>query len=754
MAEFKQRITLEGADEVLRQLLQIGTTGARSFEQLQTAVQGNNAALAAISRTVNGTQQAVQNFGRSLVSLQAAVAPLSGSLGALLGVFGSFAGPAGLLAAAGGLTLFIRNLAETTDATRRQASALGLLPDQLIAIAKAVKPAGIGVEELATALTRFSQRAATEARGQFSALAQLATLLGQRLQAPGFQGGIVIQTVEDLQKLREAVGPAAQRLQALLQEIAKPGQRVPTVAELRTQLELAARGTDETAQKYRDLIRELGIPIPAQTAPEALSNLVKDLEPTLTGLGIQLRDDRNQAIDTFEAFLRLADKLKSMPDGFQKTAIAASLLSRGFGPELVEALKGGRENIEAIRAALTGVEERMETARQLRLRFQEIDDASKRAGNSILTAFGPALTRILDSVATDVDNLRKVFAGEFRLNIQAPTGFLQSVDSFVNPLKILLRGINAAQFLFDASGLQAAAQPFLAAARAAFESIRNGLAGVGTAIADIFTTLGSDASEAWQTISNAAQAAFNFIRGLFTGESWGVIWEGLKSAAQAAFDFVVNLFAGLPGAIAGALGSLTNVLTAPFQSALSIIQGIFNRIMEFVRSIGSGLSDAVSGGGGGGGGGEGFASGGFVRGPGTGTSDSILAQFGRGLIRVSNGEFIVRADAVRELMRQYGAGIMWAINRGELPLPKLSMGGFVERVNASLNALALPRFASGGGLLDDMALASGGSQVFLSFNGGQSVGPFTGSEDAIRALTKAAVSSNMFSAQRRQSSVR
>ena len=48
---------------------------------------------------------------------------------------------------------------------------------------------------------------------------------------------------------------------------------------------------------------------------------------------------------------------------------------------------------------------------------------------------------------------------------------------------------------------------------------------------------------------------------------------------------------------------------------------------------------------------EGHASGGHITGPGTGTSDSILA-------RVSNGEYVVRADAVRRV----GVGFLDAIN--------------------------------------------------------------------------------------------
>lgn len=52
----------------------------------------------------------------------------------------------------------------------------------------------------------------------------------------------------------------------------------------------------------------------------------------------------------------------------------------------------------------------------------------------------------------------------------------------------------------------------------------------------------------------------------------------------------------------------------------------------------------------------GYASGGLLSGPGTGTSDSMLA-------RVSNGEYIVKASAVSK----YGSGMLHALNEGKLP---------------------------------------------------------------------------------------
>lgn len=65
------------------------------------------------------------------------------------------------------------------------------------------------------------------------------------------------------------------------------------------------------------------------------------------------------------------------------------------------------------------------------------------------------------------------------------------------------------------------------------------------------------------------------------------------------------------------------------------------------------------------------ASGGLLRGPGTGTSDSMLA-------RVSNGEYVVRAAAVRRL----GVARLNAINRGSLP--QFADGGLIASAVGSL----------------------------------------------------------------------
>lgn len=77
-------------------------------------------------------------------------------------------------------------------------------------------------------------------------------------------------------------------------------------------------------------------------------------------------------------------------------------------------------------------------------------------------------------------------------------------------------------------------------------------------------------------------------------------------------------------------------------------------------------------------GGPAFADGGMVRGPGTGTSDSIAA-------RLSNGEFVIKAASVNK----FGKGFFDMLNSGNLPA--FAAGGLVTR-----KPKMAPGFATGG----------------------------------------------------------
>lgn len=99
----------------------------------------------------------------------------------------------------------------------------------------------------------------------------------------------------------------------------------------------------------------------------------------------------------------------------------------------------------------------------------------------------------------------------------------------------------------------------------------------------------------------------------------------------------------------------------------------------------------------------GFAEGGHIRGPGTGTSDSIPALVdGVRPIAVSNNEFIQPERAVQH----YGLGFMESVRTLRLPKPAFAFGGLVSASNRA-------RFATGGQVTGGAGAAATVPQVHL-----------------------------------------
>ena len=123
-----------------------------------------------------------------------------------------------------------------------------------------------------------------------------------------------------------------------------------------------------------------------------------------------------------------------------------------------------------------------------------------------------------------------------------------------------------------------------------------------------------------------------------------------------------------------AFAGLASVIKAPLRALGAFLAGIPTSVMgieipgaDTLRSWGEQLRGLR-------GGGAIRTRHGLLRGPGTGTSDSILGVNGRGVpvVRVSDGEGVVRAD----VMARGGAAIVAALNSGHFP--GLATGGVIE----------------------------------------------------------------------------
>jgi hypothetical protein len=289
---------------------------------------------------------------------------------------------------------------------------------------------------------------------------------------------------------------------------------------------------------------------------------------------------------------------------------------------------------------------------------------------SALGVLGQIFSILFQSAVAAVQAGWGLIRAAFRVAID---GLVSAVTGFVGLIGAAFGALPAV-----VSGIWAAIQ---AAGRAAFD----GLSSAASAFAGIFTAgldlIRTAASAAFAFLVSVASGAWDAVRGLFAA---GGIFEPLRRAAADLWAF----FRELGRAAIDFVSRQIDRLAAAFR-----------RIRTAISSALQSDPDAATRRG------EAFARGGRVFGPGTGTSDSIPAW-------LSNGEFVIRAAAVRK----YGASFFAALN--QMRMPKFAAGGAVADLFDGMGRAMrfdAPRFADGG----LVAVPAAGRPVSLTIGGEQ-----------------------------------
>ncbi|ESZ46251.1 hypothetical protein X731_16330 [Mesorhizobium sp. L2C054A000] len=264
----------------------------------------------------------------------------------------------------------------------------------------------------------------------------------------------------------------------------------------------------------------------------------------------------------------------------------------------------------------------------------------------------------------------------------------------------------------------------------------DGLKGSVDATSGAVDGVSNEITNSISTIAPAAQEAASGFN-----SSLGNLDSG---AAQAAAEAIVAPFETLPGKLSAILSGMRALLQGGFSGLAGIVNSLaaqveaaIARILASLRAAAAaaqslraaaGSSSSSDGGGSHGG----FARGGHLsHGPGTGTSDSILA-------RLSVGEFVIRAKVVKAL----GADFFAALNAGVMPdidafrsLSKgFSLGGIADGLT---RGMAVQRFAGGGPARMQLAPASTGNNrtpVVLQLPGGEQIDDLTIGDIALNRL--------------------
>ena len=483
-----------------------------------------------------------------------------------------------------------------------------------------------------------------------------------------------------------------------------------------------------------------------------------DTAGKLKELGVALQDANGKARDSHDIFLDVADRIESIDDAATRSQIAVGIFGRRIGPGLVESLSEGRKGILELEGE----------AKKLGLLFDgpELDIGKKfsdtlnklggtlaatsakiglafaplfgEVGEALAKAFGdaqPALVKAAQSVAEALkpifDGLAAAIDGDFKktANLDALGAAAYVVAEGIGAVA---RGIGAffdlvgksveqiAGLIGDLFGTKVAdaftaslylmIPAFIALRAAMFAVSATPVGAVFTAIGLAIVALIPIIEKNWPQIKAAWD---DFVK--WASDAWDAL---VKIWNDSTFGQVVNAIVSGLGTIVGWLGNLV-AWAVKAAEALAAIGG--------APATGASIGDnadisgqAVPAG----------ASGGLVRGPGTGTSDSIPAL-------LSNGEFVINALATSRFLP-----LLHAINSGR----GFTLGGLVEGVAARIDDAIIPRFAAGG-----LALAGGGGgtrdrvAVDLSVNGREIARDMLTPRDVADKLIKAARQSSMSS---------
>ena len=283
----------------------------------------------------------------------------------------------------------------------------------------------------------------------------------------------------------------------------------------------------------------------------------------------------------------------------------------------------------------------------------------------------------------------------------------------------------------------------LAAAQTTFLGMVAGAAAAWMAMQSVWQSGAAALTALWNVVATAARSALDQIMAGAAAfwvqvlalwqagvDAIGLLWETFKSSAQAAWQAVTDGVSGAWSSISSQWSAGVDQLIGLLTRLKEFALGVWNAIASAAQQAFGAEQQAAAGAGG-------FARGGPVFGAGSATSDSIPAW-------LSNGEFVVRAAAVRK----YGLSLFSALNRMRLDpgaFQRFAEGGLVRSLQV---LMPQPLSFADGGLVPQPASTASLRPINLTI-GADSFAGLLAPEDVAQKLMQVAVGKQIRSAGRR-----
>ena len=663
-----QGIGIEGGVEVLETLKRIEETGVRTFEAIAKAAEGGDGSLEKFGLAVAGIEAALGIAAGAALLFVESQDRLIQRLGALSEAFGAsidqIEGIKEAFASAGvGGQMLERSLnrmaisigQQWSEMQREMSGAADVQEHDMTRVQEAALGLEKAYDRVREASTSASQASAHDALSQRGAALALEAAQNKLFETPGAKKRGDVGTYDTSAALKEelqykqdqfavdkaiqAVADAnlksaedshkafmAQKEAALGVKKAKEAEAAAAEKQREDDLKNLPKiveKVDQVAKGYGNIKDGLDLSlVPAQKLAQAVIQSASAGGEKPTGLQVftkmtEIFHQLGDSADDTSIKMELVQRL--MGAGFRAGTSSASELVAAIskGPEAIEAMVTKAEN-SAFKLSAANVTAAKDTVSAWASFGAEMD----RVQNKISAELSPMATKFLRAIteAFESDTMKDFISG-----LAAIKGFISDA---IDGLVALDKWLSAAFEPNKSSGIKVALETLSTLAL----GFLSPWIAIPIAIALVVIAMG-------KVVNNADKIKEAF-DGIYKG-SWveqivngfGVIVGWIMKAVNAAYE----------------LGkALASIGAAPALNSANPGTTVQQRNAGLSPSSDAGIS--------------GLAGGGPVRGPGSGTSDSITA-------RLSNGEFVMKAAAVRA----YGMNLFEHLNN--MVLPGFAMGG-------------------------------------------------------------------------------